>query len=532
MPMIFRRFSLALIAALLAGPFASAQDSLPSPVPAQPMLMAAGPVGEVPPPPPGPIPAPANLPAQDAVAVLPTPELTLETCIARALEKNFDLEIGRYNPQIAKDNIEVVNAGYETQLTVTGTHGKSSYDATTYASARTSTNSDLRAGVSQRLYSGTTVSASSKLDRADSSALAATTLNPAYNADLTLAVRQSLLSGFGTDVNRASLQRAEIGLQRANLDFKGQVLVVIQNTQNAYFILAAAREQLAVRNFSLALANKLYDEAKTRRDTGVATDLDVLSADVGVANARRNVVLAEQTVQDRQDLLQALIGQFELNAPVGTVRFYESIKTVPNFASSYEMAKANQPEYLSAKAAIEQYKLDLKITKDSTKPDLTVGAAVGLNGQNKNFNAFGDAINQQNQSWQVDFAFTYPWGQPSDKARYRQSLSTLSREETRLRQLEQSIEVEVRAAVRSVETNLESVKIAKLASELSAKQYELEKARFDAGLSTSRRVLEAQSDLEANRVNELLAKVTLHTAFAALHRLEGSSLQRYGVVLP
>ncbi len=513
MTMTFRRFSPALLAALLVGAYAPAQDSVPSSVPASAPQLTPGPVSAVPPP-------------------VNQTELTLEACIARALAKNFDLEIGRYNPQIAKDNIDVVNAGYEPLLTVSGSHGKNSYDATAYRAGSSSTTSDLRAGVSQRLYSGTTVSASSRLDRADSSLLAASSLNPAYNADVTLAVRQSLLSGFGNEVNKASLHRAEIGLQRANLDFKGQVLTVIQNTENAYYILAAAREQLAVRNFSLSLANKLYDEAKTRRDTGVATDLDVLQAEVGVANARRNVILAEQTVQDRQDLLQALIGQFELNSPVGTVRFTEIGNATPVFASSYQMAKANQPDYLSAMAAIEQYKLDLKIAKDGTKPDLTVGAALGLNGENKNINALGDAFNRQNQSWQVDFAFTYPWGQASDKARYRQSLATLSREQTRLRLLEQSIEVDVRAAVRSVETNLESVKIASLASALSTKQYELEKARFDAGLSTSRRVLEAQNDLETNRVNELLAKVTLHTAISALHRLEGSSLQRYSVNLP
>jgi outer membrane protein len=112
------------------------------------------------------------------------------------------------------------------------------------------------------------------------------------------------------------------------------------------------------------------------------------------------------------------------------------------------------------------------------------------------------------------------------------SLATVSREQTRLRLIEQNIEVQVRSAVRSVETNLESVKLATFASGLSQRQYELEKAKFDAGLSTSRRVLEAQDDLESNRVNELLAKVTLHTAIAALHRLEGSSLQRYAVQLP
>jgi len=86
--------------------------------------------------------------------------------------------------------------------------------------------------------------------------------------------------------------------------------------------------------------------------------------------------------------------------------------------------------------------------------------------------------------------------------------------------------------VRSVETNLESVRIASLSSELSQKQYELEDARFKAGLSTSYRVLQAQTDLDTARVNELQAKVTLNTAISALHRLEGSSLQRYGVTLP
>src|SRR5205814_5437855 len=105
--------------------------------------------------------------------------------------------------------------------------------------------------------------------------------------------RQSLLSGFGRDINRAGIVRAEIGLLRANLDFKAQVLNVIQDTENAYYNLAYAREQLSVRNFSLALANKLFDEAKTRRDTGVATDQDVLQAEVGVANSRRGVILAE-----------------------------------------------------------------------------------------------------------------------------------------------------------------------------------------------------------------------------------------------
>jgi outer membrane protein len=489
----FRRLTAASLAAIIACAAATAQDSVPTSVPE---------------------------------ATTTGPELTLEQCIIRALQKNFDLEAGRYNPQIAADSIIVAKGAYEPLVSVTGATGEGSSPGLDTKS------SNLRVGVSQRLYTGTTVSASSRLDRSSSDP-AFSTLNPAYDADMTLSVRQSLLSGAGTAVNRAGIQRAEIGVQRANLDYKSQVLDVIQDTENAYYNLAYAREQLAVRNFSLTLAQRLYEEAKTRRDTGVATDLDVLQAEVGIANARRGVILAEQTVKDRQDSLLSLIGQFELDAPVGTVRFAEVTDAAPVFASSYQLAKQNQPDFLAAQAVIEQLRLDLRLAKDAARPDLTVGAAVGLNGTNgSGSDAFNDAFERQGHSWQVDFAFTYPWGLKSDKARERQSLATLNREQTRLRQTEQFIELEVRSAVRSVETNLESVKIATLASALSQKQYELEKAKFDAGLSTSRRVLEAQDDLETARVSELQAKVTLHTAISALHRIEGSSLQRYAVEVP
>jgi outer membrane protein len=492
-----QRLAAALLMALLTGSRMLAQDSVPSTVP--------------------------GTPAQTVM-----PELTLEQCVARAMAKNFDLEIGRYNPLIVRDSIEVERGVFDPQLSLAGSHGKSSFAS----GASSTTTSDLRVGVSQELATGTSLGASSRLDRSLVDP-AVSTLNPAYDADLTLSARQSLLRGFGTAVNRAGIHRAQIGLLRANLDFKSEALNVIQATENAYYNLAFVREQLSVRNFSLQLAVRLFDEAKIRRDTGVATDLDVLQAEVGVANARRGVILAEQSVKDRQDALLALIGQFELDAPVGTVRFAEVSDAAPVFASSYQMARENQPDYLSARAAIEQLKLDLAVARDATKPDLSVGAAIGFSGTNgSGADAFGDTLNRQNHSWQVDFAFNYPWGQRADRARFRQSLATLNREQVRLRQIEQNIEIQVRGAVRSVETNLESVKIATLASNLSQKQYELEKARFDAGLSTSRRVLEAQDDLEAARVNELQAKVTLQAAITDLHRIEGSSLQRYAVTLP
>lgn len=473
---------------------------------------------------------PAVLTAQEAPQ---TAELTVEEAIRRALTRGFELEIQRFGPQIAQDAIDIARDPFRPTITASTSRSlaRSAPSTATGAGERREF-SDTRVGISQRLYTGATVNASTSVDRSDiNPAIAA--LNPAYTADVSLSVRQPLLAGFGTAVNRASINRAEIGLQRAHLDYRARALDIIQSTENSFYNLAFAREQLEVRKSSLALAQRLYDEAVTRRTTGVATELDVLQAEVGVANARRNVLLAQQAVRDRSDQLLELIGQFELETQLGPTRLGEIDPAVPVFISSLEAAKKNQPDYLSAQAALEQAKLDLEVTRSNTRPDLSVGGALGLNGRNgRGGNALSDALDREDASWQFDLSLTYPWGQKGDKARYRQALAQITQQTLRLKQLEQAIEVDVRAAVRAVETNIESVSIANLASRLSEKQYELEKARFDAGLSTSRRVLEAQTDLESARVNELQSRVNLRTALAALHRIEGSSLARFGIELP
>ena len=476
--------------------------------------------------------------AQDrAPAASPaTPELTLAQCITRALQKNFDLEIGRYGPAIAQDSIEIAKAGFDPTLSLTSsrsfTQQPGSLSTLDGSAAPTSDNTNTRLALSQRIATGATVGVSTRLSRSSSNS-SFNTLNPAYNADATLSVSQPLLRGFGSAVTQSTIKRATLGLQRANLDYKTQALNVIQNTENAYANLAFAREQLAVRNFSFALANRLFDEAKIRRDTGVATNLDVLTAEVGVANARRNVILAEQSVKDRQDALLALIGRFELDSAVGAVSFPAISDATPLFASSYQLAKQNQPDYLSSQAAIEQLRLDLRLAKNAQLPTLNLGGALGYTGRQGSADAaYRQIPDLDGYAWQLDLSLSVPLGFRGDKAAYRQSLATLSREQTRLRQLEQNIEVQVRSAVRSVETNLESVKIATFAAKLSEQQYELEKARFDAGQSTSRRVLQAQEDLETARISELQAKVSLQGAITALHRIEGSSLQRYAVTLP
>ncbi len=482
--------------------------------------------------------SPALLRAQETAPAAAGANLTLEECISRAMQKNFDLQVQNLSSEIAKESLNAANADFDPSFTATTRRNLNQSAATTSrldgtsASGPRSDNTTFSVGVSEKVATGGTVSVTGNTTRAATNSLNST-LNPAFGSSTTVTLSQPLLKGSGPAVARANIERNKLGVGIALLNYKSKVLTVIRDTENAYYNLAYARENLVVKKRSLELAAKLFEENKVRKSTGVATDLDVLTAEVGVANARRAALQAEQSVSDREDALFTLIGQFDFNSRPGEVKFGDNTEGAPSFDRVYKNARERSPDFLATQSQIKQLEIDARSAKQAALPGLNLDTGVGYTATER---SYGDAISNlpegNGYNWNVGLSLTVPWGLHADKARYRSAKSSLLQQQTRLQQLDQTLLVNVRTSVRAVETNIAAVEIAGKATELSNKQYELQKARFDAGLSTSRLVLQAQDDLEAARVNELQAKVSLRVALAELHRIDGSSLERYKIGLP
>jgi outer membrane protein len=454
--------------------------------------------------------------------------LTLEDAVALALNKNFDLKIQRITTDSAQDTLIIADAAFDPSLSISAerTYSQSTDGVTSQ------TGMDTRIGASQPLVTGGTISGSGSIDRTRSRPSLTSSINPVYNSDVLLQVRQPLLQGAGIAANRAAINRAKIGVTRANYDFKDAVLSTIRSVESAYYELSFARSQLEVRRFSLEVAEKLLEENRTRRDVGTAIDIDVLLSEVGVANARRALLQAEQTVHNTEDALLALINPFEFSVSPGPLVLADISSVSVSFDRSYKLAREQAPELASSQLFVEQLKLDATTAKKNQLPVLDVGAAFGYNARERSYRrAASDVWGSDGYNWQVDATLSLPWGLRAEKARYRQALSAVNREQIRLQQIDQDVLIQVRAAIRSVETNDESVRIAILATKLSEEQFNAEKARYDNGLSTFRRVQEAKEDLDNARITELQAKIVLRNALADLARLEASSLTRYRINL-
>ena len=457
-------------------------------------------------------------------------QLTLEECVHRALQRNFDVQIGRFDNDSARQSLVIARSVYDPSLTLSSTK---SGTRTPAPGGVSSTGWETRVGASEQILTGGKVGLSTALNR-DTSTARTTTVpyNPTYDSDITLSVTQPLLKNAGIAVNRAAIDQAAVGVTKQDLVFRGSVMTVVLDTEQAFYQLCFARQQLGVRHLSMDAAQRLFEENKTKRDTGVLTDLDVATAEVGVATAQREVLLAAKALHDSEDALRALIGQFEMDTPVDTGDLASPPITPLDTAATYERAKAAQPEYLAARANLDQLRLAVRIARNARLPEVDLNGAVGYNNLGQQAGrTYGDIVANDGYNWQVGVSITYPWGTRGDTARYRQAVNNLDRESSRLRQTDQNLLVQARSSVRAVETNREALRVAVLATGLAVKQYELQKARFDAGLSTARLVLDAQTDLDTARVNELSSKVALLQSLASLRRLEGRTLAAYDVRL-
>lgn len=487
-----------------------------------------------------------SVPAPQSSAVAPFSSseraLTLGECVRRALSRGFDLELEQHRLAMAREDVPIAESVFHPVFSADGAKARDriARDSDLLPGLRSSGLAS-HVGVDQRLRSGATVSIGSSLNRYESNqpvtTISGNTLTTlpnslTYTNGLTLGLTQPLLRGFG-DVNSIPLRRAEIGAEIAEQAYEERALDVVQRTEAAYYRLTGARDQLSVLKTSLQLAERLLDEARARHDAGMATKLDLLEAQVGIANARLNVLQAENAVRENEDRLHELIGRFELDAPLGPTVVEESaLDPAPTVAASYAEALDHRPALRSARSALELSRLDLARAKDDLKPSVDLGITLRITGDDRsNEHAWSNAFAPERSAWQAGLNVTYPLGRIAEKARLRQADRALMRDELAVQQLEQSTLVAIRAAIRDLDTSRESIRIAALAATYAEEQYEAERMRYRSGLSTSRRVLEAQQDLEAARVAEVQAKLDLRTSLSTLYRLEGSSIARYGITL-
>ncbi len=471
--------------------------------------------------------------------------LTMEQCVAQALAKNFNVRISTYAAEYAQAGVTLAQSVYDPVIgvswerTVTKTDNPTVYETVdtfglpTIATALTPYDNlqQTTLSLSENLITGGTATAEYIAAR-DESTPQRLFLNPAYTGDISINVSQPLLAGAGVDYSMALIKYAKLGNKIGGLNLKSSVLTMVFNVETAYFDVIYAQQQYDVAKDAVKLAQQLLDENTIKRQTGVLTDLDVVQAQAGLATAKNNQILALQAVGNTEDTLLQTMGEMQFRTQVGAIPLTPSPDTDVSFDRSYKIARDTGPQLALVQATIDQYKLLALRAKRNFLPSLSVVGGAGYSTERNSYDSvFSHVFTGPGYNWQAGINLSLPIGLRQTKALYHQALDNVHTGEAQFDQADQTLTVQLRAAVRSIEANRESVVSAKDSVRLSEKQYELQRARFDAGLATSYDVLLMQNQLESARVALIQAEVNLRIAVADLRFLEGSSLQLYHINL-
>jgi len=101
--------------------------------------------------------------------------------------------------------------------------------------------------------------------------------------------------------------------------------------------------------------------------------------------------------------------------------------------------------------------------------------------------------------------------------------------ELNLEKLRDTIEIDIKDAIRDVEIKMKQVTLAQQSRKLSEKKLEIETEKMKAGRSTNFQLVTYQNDLVTAQNNELSAIITYLNALTTLDRTLGTTLAKWSI---
>jgi outer membrane protein TolC len=484
--------------------------------------------------------------------------VSLDDAVKLALEHNLDIQVERLNPQTFDFALAALQSSFLPSFTSAFTNNNTvtfpSSQLTTRASTLTTDTAFWNTGLTQSLkWGGSSYAVGFNNRRQDSSA-EFNSRNPSYSSSLNFAFVQPILRGFKTDGVRSQLKVTQINQDISEVQLKATITNTLSNVRNAYWDYLFSIQAVEVAKQSLALADKLVDDNKTRVEIGTMAPIDVVQAEAEAATRRQTLAQVEATMRTAELALKRLIvGGTE--DPIWRATLTPTDR--PDFRPEHvdiegavRKALENRTDLDQARKTLESNDVTVDGLRNATLPALDLSLNYGLSGiGGPTFirNGLGGTISQTipggyNQAlsnitnfdapnWSFAFNLSYPIGTSAADAGVARARLQIQQTQAQIRQLELNVATEVTNTALLVESNLKRVEAASAARELAQRRLEAEQSKFEVGMSTNYFVVQAQRDLRDAQNTELRTLLDYRKSLVDFERVQETSLSRSGVTV-
>src|SRR5262249_9254553 len=183
----------------------------------------------------------------------------------------------------------------QTATNITGTN----FLVTSYKSSNYGIQQGLITGTSLQLGMGNTIGVTQNSPF--------NMFSPYTQANLSFNIQQNLLQGFRPSVNRRAITVAKNQLHVSDLQFKNQVMATVANVVNLYFDLVTFNDSLKVKQHTLELNTKLYNDNKRRSELGAIAPIDIIQAEAEVKASQQDVTNAQTQGLQQEMILKSVL---------------------------------------------------------------------------------------------------------------------------------------------------------------------------------------------------------------------------------
>jgi outer membrane protein len=470
----------------------------------------------------------ATEPASQPVTQRAVVSLTIEEARRLALENNLDLRVALVAPALARQTISAEEARFEAVFRTDASFATTDQPTSTALEGSQGRVAALTPSLEIPLRTGGSINLSFPMSRSETDNTFST-LNPAYTSDLSASLTWPLLRGAGMAVNTAALRIAGLQSRSADAATRLEVIRILANADRAYWRLYGARKELEVRRAQYDLAQAQLERARRQVAAGVAAEVEVVRAESGVADQAEAVIIAENSLRDRQRELKRILNAPGLGPESPTLIEVSSQPAVLPWRfetpTVLTLALQQRMELLQSELQILQDTISIERARNDLLPLLTLQYTYGINGLGPAMDDSLTVMRERNfDAHRVSARLEVPLGNEAARSQLRRALllrlQSLRTADLRAQQIRQ----EVLAALDQLEAGWQRILAAQQRVIMNARVVDLETRQFMQGLRTSTDVLDAQTRLGDAQRAEIAALAEYQIAQVDLAYATGSIL--------
>lgn len=291
----------------------------------------------------------------------------------------------------------------------------------------------------------------------------------------------------------AALRAAEVGLKTADQQLRLFRQAAFRDVSIAFYDVLLAKELHRLAQENLAQKERHHTEAKRKFEAGVATDYDLLAAEVELQNARPELIRTENSIRTSRERLRFLLGADQQEIDV-TGRIEANPEQVAGFDESLKIALDKRPELADQKLRIGINQELVTIANADDKPRLDLKGAAGWH--QLELSDPGPTRRSDGPAWNAGIYLTFPFFDGlRSRGRTQQARSDLRTSQLQEQKLRDSITLELRTARYNLTESAETITALSGTVKQAERLLQMAEKGFEYGVKTRLEVDDAQTNL-------------------------------------